>query len=108
MPLNGPMRTRSLLRPALEPYVSRFSRHQLLVARFEDIIERPAALADTVQRFIGVTPRPKDTEGLGVINPSEQDLTGLADGLRRQLSERYREPNRRLAVLLGRDFQMWT
>jgi hypothetical protein len=99
--------SRGLYADLLEPYCSRFSERQLLVARFEDIIERPAALAETVQRFIGVTPRPGDAEGLGVINPSWRDAEGLSDDVRRDLAARYAEPNQRLAALLGPSFPMW-
>jgi len=93
--------SRGLYAELLEPYVSRFRPDRLLIARFEDIVEHPAALAEAVQRFIGVRSRPGDALGLGVINPSEQDVIGLAEETRRELAERYREPNRRLAALLG-------
>lgn len=100
--------SRGLYADLLEAYFNRFMEHQLLVARFEDILERPAALAETVQRFIGVTPRPGDAEDLGVINPSEGDATGLAGDVRRDLAARYAAPNRRLATILGPSFPMWT
>jgi len=99
--------SRGLYADLLEPYFNRFVERQILVARFEDIVERPAALAETVQRFIGVTLRPGDAEGLGVINPSERDAEGLSDDVRRDLAARYAEPNRRLAALVGPSFQMW-
>lgn len=99
--------SRGLYADLLAPYVNRFMEHQRLVARFEDIVERPAALAEAVQRFIGVTPRPEDAAGLGVINPSERDTGGLADDVRRDLAARYVEPNRRLAAMLGPSFRMW-
>ena len=100
--------SRGLYADLLEPYCNRFMDNQLLVTRFEDIVERPAALAEAVQRFIGATPRPADAEGLGVINPSERESAGLADEVRRDLAARYVEPNRRLAALLGPSFPMWT
>lgn len=100
--------SRGLYADLLGPYFNRFLPHQLLVTRFEDIIERPGALAETVQRFIGVAPRPGDADGLGVINPSEQDEAGLGDDVRRELHARYAEPNRRLAALLGPAFPLWS
>ena len=104
--------SRGLYADLLEPYFSRFKEHQLLIARFEDIIERPKALAETVQRFIGVPPRPEDAENLGVINPSEQDTAGMNEDVRRELQARYAEPNRRLAALLtsrlGPAFPLWS
>jgi len=99
--------SRGLYAELLEPYVNRFLEHQLLVARFEDIIERPRALAETVQRFVGVAVRPQDADGLGVVNPSDRDEAGLADDVRRELAARYAEPNRRLAALLGPSFSLW-
>jgi hypothetical protein len=100
--------SRGLYADLLEPYVNRFVEHQLLIARFEDIVDRPTTLAETVHRFIGVTPRPGDVEGLGVINPSEGDTAGLDENVRRDLSARYEEPNRRLAALLGPVFPLWS
>ena len=86
-------------------------QHQILVVRYEDIRERPADLAGSLHRFLGVTPRPGDIEGLGVINPSIPEPGGpdeRVERARRELIERYAEPNRRLAALLGPSFQMWS
>ena len=99
--------SRGLYADLLAPYCNRFMDTQLLVTRFEDIVEQPAALAETIHRFIGATPRPADAEGLGVINPSEREASGLAGDVRRDLAARYVEPNQRLAALLGPSFQMW-
>lgn len=101
--------SRGLYADLLEPYFNRFVEHQVFIARYEDILERPAALAETVHRFLGVAARPGDAEGLGVINPSEgaADARDLTPEARRELAERYAEPNRRLAALLGPSFPMW-
>ncbi len=99
--------SRGLYAELLEPYFNRFMEQQLLIARFEDIIERPSALAETVQRFLGVAARPGDAENLGVINPSEGDTAALAEDVRRELAAKYEEPNRRLAAMLGPSFQVW-
>jgi predicted DCC family thiol-disulfide oxidoreductase YuxK len=99
--------SRGLYAELLEPYFNRFVEHQLLVARFEDIIERPSALAETVHRFLGLAARPGDAERIGVINPSTPDTEGLAADVRRELAARYVEPNRRLAAMLGPSFPMW-
>ena len=100
--------SRGIYADLLEPYFSRFMDHQLFIGRYEDIAECPATVADAVQRFIGVTPRPSDADGLGIVNPSRRDTSGLADDVRRGLEERYQEPNRRLAILLGSTFPMWS
>lgn len=99
--------SRGLYADLLEPYFNRFMEYQLFVGRYEDIIDRPAAVADAVHRFLGVSSRPADADGLGVINPSARDVKGLADDVREELSARYTEPNQRLALLLGPSFPMW-
>jgi hypothetical protein len=99
--------SRGLYADLLEPYFNRFVDRQLFVARYEDIAERPAAVAEAAQRFIGITPRPSDVEGLGIINASRRDQAAFSDDVRRELQERYAEPNRRLAALLGPSFPMW-
>ena len=100
--------SRGLYADLLGPYLDRFMEQQLLIARFEDILEHRQALADAVHRFLGVTARPEDAEGLGVINPSERDTEGLAGDVRRDLAARYVEPNQRLAAMLGPSFPMWS
>ena len=99
--------SRGLYADLLEPYFNRFMEHQLLIARYEDITERPSAVAEAVHRFLAVSPQPADAEGLGVINPSARDVRGLEDDVRRELSARYIEPNQRLATMLGPSFPMW-
>jgi hypothetical protein len=103
--------SRGLYADLLEPYFSRFMNQQLLVVRYEDIRERPAALAESLHRFLSVTPRPGDVEGLGVVNPSIPAPESPADDVdraRRELAERYVAPNRRLAELLGPSFPIWS
>ena len=79
----------------------------MLALRFEDIAVRPAAVVERLHRFLGVSPRPGDAAGVGVVNPSEKSGPPLDEGIRRELAARYAEPNRRLAQLLGPDFEMW-
>jgi hypothetical protein len=100
--------SRGLYADLLQPYLDRFSRDQILVLRFEDIVAAPRRLAETLHGFLGVEPRPDDADGLGVINPSDRTDGGeLSDDVRRDLAVRYAEPNRRLASLLGPPFEMW-
>jgi Sulfotransferase domain len=99
--------SRGLYADLLQPYLQRFPRGQMLILRFEDIVIRPAALAERLHRFLGVSPRPADAEGLGVINPSNKDIATLDETVRRDLLERYTEPNRRLTALLGPEFEPW-
>jgi hypothetical protein len=75
--------------------------------RFEDILDRPQHIARQLHEFLGVEFQPQDVEGLGVINPSEKRGETMDDDMRRDLQARYAGPNRRLAALLGPDFEMW-
>lgn len=99
--------SRGLYADLLRPYFDRFPRDQVLLLKFEDIATRPAAVAERLHHFLGVSPRPEDAIGIGVVNPSEKSGQVLDDGLCRELAARYAEPNRRLGQLLGPDFEMW-
>ena len=99
--------SRGLYADLLEPYMRLFPRDRLLVLKFEDILSAPESLAVRLQTFLGITARPEDAHGLGVINPSEKALDLPSDEVTRALGRRYEEPNRRLALLLGPDFEPW-
>ena len=99
--------SRGLYADLLRPYCERFPREQILCLRFEVISERPEALAERLYRFLGIQPRPGDASRLGVINPSRKGTYGLKKELREMLYGRYAEPNRRLAQLLGGEFELW-
>ena len=90
------------------PYFESFPREQMLIVRFEDIIDEPRRLAERVQRFVGIDVRPHDADELGVINPAEGRDVEMPDAVRRELESRYAEPNRELARMLGPSFPMWT
>ena len=98
--------SRGLYADLLVEYFNRFPREQILVVKFEDIERDPAELARQLHRFLGISPRPLDADGIGVINPSEK-RESMEDDLKRALQTRYAEPNRRLAALLGPDFALW-
>ena len=97
--------SRGLYADLLTPYFDRFAREQVLVLRFEDLLADPRGLAARLHGFLGVDPRPEDAEGMGVINPSDPVAGGLSADVRRRLADRYAEPNRRLALMLGSDFE---
>jgi hypothetical protein len=99
--------SRGLYADLLAPYFERFARPQILVLRFEDIRDRPRDLAGRLHRFLGVDLRPGDAGGLGVVNPSEEGLARFDDEVRRGLLARYEEANRRLAALVGPEFELW-
>jgi hypothetical protein len=99
--------SRGLYADLLAPYLLRFPQEQILVLRFEDIAMRAEHLAKQVHRFLGIQPRPDDAAGLGVVNPSEKGGVPFDEAIRRELLSRYAEPNRRLAAILGPDFEPW-
>jgi len=99
--------SRGLYADLLVPYFERFPREQILILRFEDILDRPEDLAGRVHRFLGIDSRPADAIGIGVINPSEKRGETMDDATCRELLSRYEEPNRRLAAMLGPEIQLW-
>jgi len=99
--------SRGLYADLLAPYFQRFPREQMLILRFEDILDRPEELAGQVHRFLGIGSRPDDAKGIGVINPSEKRGEVMDETTRGDLLARYAEPNRRLAAMLGPDFELW-
>jgi hypothetical protein len=100
--------SRGLYADLLTPYFDRFPREQILVLRFEDIVDAPKSVAERLHGFLGVTPRGGDGEDLGVINPSDKsDMVDDMHRIRLQLLSRYSEPNRRLAAMLGSPFELW-
>src|SRR5262245_54559624 len=56
--------SRGLYADLLRPYVDRFAPDRLLVLKFEDLVERPRALLETLHKFLGVDVRPMDADGL--------------------------------------------
>lgn len=98
--------SRGLYAAMLRPYFDRFPRDQILCLKFEDIVVAPEHLASRLHTFVGVTPRPDDTLGLDVVNPSEAG-DGMSDRIRRQLRRRYAASIRDLVQLLGPEFDDW-
>ncbi len=101
--------SRGLYADLLAPYVDRFPMGQLLIVRFEDLVREPGRLLVRLHRFLGIDERPQDAADLGVVNPAERsDADRIPAHVRVRLAERYREPNARLARMLGPSFQIWT
>jgi len=96
--------SRGMYARLLAPYFDLFPREQVLCLNFESIIRSPAALAGRLHEFVGVPARPRDAEGLEVINPSEGHCTEVPEHARALLTERYAEANRELVRLLGPEF----
>ena len=98
--------SRGLYATMLRPYLDLFPREQILCLKFEDIILTPGELACRLHGFIGVAPRPDDTLGLDVVNPSEAG-DAMSDDVRRRLRRRYASATRELVALLGPEFEDW-
>lgn len=100
--------SRGLYADLLAPYFRLFPRGHILCLRYEDIRTAPEFLVERIHRFLDVEPRPRDSEGLGVINKAEgADSGAMPEDLRKRLEEAYALPNRRLADLLGPGFRIW-
>ena len=99
--------SRGLYAAMLRPYFDLYPREQILCVKFDAIIRRPGELAAGVHRFIGVTPRPGDASGLDVVNPSEKPGEPMPHATLTRLRQRYAEPQRQLATLIGPEFEDW-
>ena len=98
--------SRGLYATMLRRYVELFPREQIICLKFDDIILKPGDLACRLHRFLGVAPRPDDTLGLDVVNPSEAG-DAMSDDLRRRLRLQYAPATRELVALFGREFEDW-
>lgn len=99
--------SRGLYAQLLQVYFDLFPKKQILCLRYEDIIKKPESLAERLHLFLGLSPRPQDTRSVGVINPSRKESLEIPGRIREMLQARYAESNRRLAELLGPEFDMW-
>jgi hypothetical protein len=100
--------SRGLYADLLEPWLAAFSRDQLLVLAFEDILRDAPGFAARVHGFLGVAPRPADALDLGRINPSEGGDERAPPPIRRQLADRFADSNLRLERMLGQAFRGWS
>jgi hypothetical protein len=100
--------SRGLYAEHLARYFERFPREHILLVKFEHVLNRPAHLAEQLHRFLGVEVRPQDADSLGPINESEKPDAHMPEDVAARLRAQYAEPNRRLAALLGPEFEIWT
>lgn len=101
--------SRGLYADLLQPWFQLLARDNVLCLRCEDIALRPRLLAKRLHRFLCLPVRGHDADGLGVINAAESEGKHQpAAQTRSLLGARYAEPNRRLAVLLGPTFEIWS
>ena len=100
--------SRGLYAERLEPWFALFPRERILCLRCEDIARQPRRLAERLHRFLGLEARGDDVHGLGLINAAEREgAEAPATATFQALRTRYAEPNRRLAELLGPQFEIW-
>lgn len=98
--------SRSRYLERLQPYLDLFAAEKVLLLRFEDIILRPEVLAARLHSFLGVAQRPRDAEGLGVIN--DADAGEMLPETRRWLADYFSQPDLALARRTGFDTSAWT
>jgi hypothetical protein len=90
---------RGLYAEQLERWLAHFPREQLLVIRSEDFFDRPEVTYAEVLEFIGVRPWHGDFR-----HRNKASYAPIDPALRAELEDRFAEPNRRLAELLGPEF----
>ena len=83
----------------LERWFAAFPHEQLLVLISEDLLEEPAASYARTLDFLGV--RPHELSSFPRI--FARDYSEMSPAARERLEHEFKEPNRRLAALLGRD-----
>lgn len=100
--------SRGLYADHLCHYYRLFGADRILILRSEDIATKPGEVAAALHGFLGIEPHPEHAEALGLINSAvEPSTVPLPYSLRTELARRYAEPNRRLAELLGPQFELW-
>jgi len=99
--------SRGLYADLLMPYYDLFPREQIKILRYEDVCLAAREVATALHDFLEIVPRPDDADALGTINSASDALSPpLPEDQRSLLTERYAEPNRQLARLIGRD--LWS
>jgi hypothetical protein len=100
--------SRGLYADLLRPYFERFPRERILVLRYEDIVAAPGEVAESLHRFLGVTPQCRDGEDQEPLNAAKNEQSARMNlATRLGLSARYAAPNQRLYDLLGPSFPAW-
>lgn len=99
--------SRGLYADLLTPFFDLFPRKQIRILRYEDVCLASRELAVALHDFLEIAPRPDDADALGTINSaSDASSPPFPNDLRSLLTERYEEPNRQLARLIGQD--LWS
>jgi hypothetical protein len=99
--------SRGMYADLLNPYFDLFTLEQLKIVFLEEIEARPKATLDDLCRYLGVRPLPDDTDLPSRVNSARDGNEQMTKRTREKLREIYREPNQRLAELLGRDLSYW-
>lgn len=98
--------SRGLYYQHLLPYFNLFKRNQILVTRFEDIIEQPKELTKKICNFLQISIE-ESFFNFGVVNPSKKENLILPKPLQTKLEQAYLIPNSQLKTLLDNDFKIW-
>ena len=97
--------SRGLYADLLQIYFDLFPRRQILCMRVDQLEDFPEDLLTRVHKFLGIGTRPLDASDIGKINKAAcEGEEAIPERIFKQLREAYLEPNRRLAKLLGPEF----
>lgn len=92
-------------------HLAKWRRHlpddRIGVFLFDDLAADPAGLLERVLAFLGLDPHPEARPPDRALNRSSRSRRSMDPDFETRLRERFREPNRKLGALLGRDLSHW-
>lgn len=98
--------SRGLYANLLQIYFDLFPKQQILCLTVDLLEKSPEAFLGRVHQFLDVEVRYQDAAKLGKINKAiGEDEEVMPEQVLKELTEAYIEPNRRLAQLLGPEFE---
>jgi hypothetical protein len=95
--------SRGMYATLLQPYYDLFPRNQITVLFLEEIEAGPKAAMEALCDCLGVGPIPENVDLHSRVNSAREGNEQLSEFARCRLRDAFREPNRRLRRLLGRD-----
>jgi hypothetical protein len=102
--------TRGRYAEQLEPWLSGSRQWDVSIIEAEQLFRRPLEVYEELMRFLGVSywvPEDFQNHSYSGSVPTSRQKAEMSDATRSRLEAFYREPNRRLEMLLGRSFD-WT
>ena len=90
-----------------EPYLRAFPASQLHFMLYEDLTEDPVQALRPVFEFLGVDPAEAPAPAAERVNATEDPTPSIPREVLEDLARSFREPNRRLEHILGRELAHW-